>query len=290
MTTGHLPFEVQRIAPAGSAHTLEEAELDQLAVERPLTVVVRGRDEVRHVLAVTMRTPGDDLALAIGLCLSEGILPHQRLLLDAQQCSEDTGGDDGDTTLVTIDLPTLDLGDVTRNVLMNSACGLCGRTAIEDVAVRSRVVRGGATVAPQVLHRLPSQLREVQHGFSATGGLHAVALFTLDGELCDVREDVGRHNALDKVIGRAVREGAVPLVDRIVLVSGRASYELVAKAAVAGVPVLAAIGAPSSMAVDLAQRCGITLVGFLRDARGNVYTHPGRLADQPALLSARGAS
>lgn len=275
MTAPFVPAEVRPLRALGLGDGDDVAPLvDHVAVERPLTVRVRGRDGEQSILATTMSTPGDDLALAIGLCLSEGVLPRPAALMDAQRCPDVT---EGDVVLVTIDTPRIELGNAARVTVMSSSCGICGRTAVQDVADRSRVQRGGAAVVESVLRALPARLRDQQDVFGKTGGLHAVALFDLEGALLDLCEDVGRHNAFDKIVGRAVRRGSVPLDNTIVMLSGRASYELLAKAAVVGAPVVAAIGAPSSLAVDIAQRCGITLVGFLREDRGNVYTHSGRI-------------
>lgn len=281
MNEAHAPIRRWRLEGDGPP-LIEETSSDVVAVEEPLTIRVRGRDDERVVLATTMRSPGDDLALAVGLCFAEGVLPTARHLLDVQACRRE-GHDlpapgDPDEVLVTIDHPHVDLGHLHRHIVMSSACGVCGRTSLDDAAQRSRVVPpGDAEVAVDVLHAIPTLVRDRQEGFDLTGGLHAVALLTNDGHVVDVREDVGRHNAFDKVVGRAVRRMAIPLTGHVALLSGRASYELVAKAAVAGIGTVASIGAPSSLAIDVAQRCGITLVGFLRSDGGNVYSHPGRI-------------
>lgn len=256
---------------------------DAVVVEEPLEVAVAGPRDDGEVLAVTMRTPGDDLALATGLCWSEGLLGESSDLLDASHCraAPRTGRTpDADAQRVLVRLRrTPDLASLRRHGVMTSACGVCGRTTVDDLARRvpDRAPAGDLHVDAAVLATMPQRLREAQRVFGATGGLHAVARFDEAGNLLDVAEDVGRHNAFDKVVGRAVRHGDVHWSRDVVLLSGRASYELLAKAAMVGVPVVAAIGAPSSLAIDVAERFGITLVGFLRGGSGNVHTHPQRV-------------
>jgi FdhD protein len=259
---------------------------DSVVVERALTIRVRGRSDEAQVLATTMRTPGDDLALAVGLCFSEGLLGGVSDLVDVQRCPDATPDERDDVVLVTIDRSHVDLGHLHRHGVMTSACGLCGRTLLEDIVSRARVGSSPVVISPEVLQELPASLRRAQHVFGRTGGLHAVATVDSTGFMSELREDVGRHNAFDKVVGRAVRADRTPLDGQVVVLSGRASYELLAKAAIAGAPVVAAIGAPSSLAIALAESVGITLIGFLRPDRGNVYTHPARVA----RTHARGSS
>ena len=246
--------EVLRL-PAG------ESERDELAVEEPLEIRVNGRP-----IAVTMRTPGHDEELAIGFLLSEGVA-----VLDAQPTV--------DLAANTIDVTALDFDEerLSRHFYTSSSCGVCGKGALEAVAVAAPRVESDLTVPAELVARLPDLLRTAQPGFAATGGLHATGLFAPSGELLCVREDVGRHNAMDKVIGSAQREGLLPLDQALLCVSGRLSFELVQKAAVAGCPIMVAVGAPSSLAVDLAQDRGLTLCGFVRDGRLNVYSEPGRI-------------
>ena len=237
------------------------AETDRLAVEEPLEIRVDGT-----AVAVTMRTPGHDEELALGFCLTEGLHPA------AAHPSADLAAN-----VVEVDAPGADLAKVQRSFYTSSSCGVCGKGALEAVAVDAARVESDLTVAFEVLTSLPARLRSAQPAFDLTGGLHATGLFSADGELRCVREDVGRHNALDKVIGWAFGEGVLPLARGVLCVSGRLSFELVQKAAVAGCPVLVAVGAPSSLAVELADDRGITLCGFVRDGAATVYAHPHRV-------------
>ncbi|WP_216216145.1 formate dehydrogenase accessory sulfurtransferase FdhD [Amycolatopsis aidingensis] len=252
---------------------------DALAAEEPLELRVGGRS-----LAVTMRTPGNDVELAHGFLLSEGVLGDREDVATARYC--DSVDDTGRNTYNVLDLALAagvappELG-VERNFYTTSSCGVCGKAALDAVRLKTRFSPAGAPfpVTTSMLAALPDALRERQRVFAATGGLHAAALFAADGSLLAVREDVGRHNAVDKVLGWALLEGRVPLADTGLLVSGRASFELVQKAAMAGVPLLAAVSAPSSLAVELAEENGMTLVGFLRGDTMNLYTGEHRLTD-----------
>jgi FdhD protein len=234
--------------------------LDAVAIEEPLEIRVDERP-----LTVTMRTPGHDDELALGFLYGEGLIDGPRV-----------AGPTGDFAANTIEVsgPLLrDPGE--RRFYTASSCGVCGKGALEQVAVTSEPITGGPAVQRHLLAALPDRL--AQPGFERTGGLHATGLFTAEGELMLTREDVGRHNAMDKVVGRALLDGLVPLEDRILCVSGRLSFELVQKAAVAGAPFLVGVSAPSSLAVSLAEDRGITLCGFARGRRVNVYTHPERI-------------
>ena len=237
------------------------AEADLVAVEEPLEIRIGGRP-----VAVTMRTPGHDEELALGFCLSEGLRPAAARLPD-----------DLAANTVEVDAPDSDPGRLQRSFYTSSSCGVCGKGALEAVAVEADRVESLLTVPLATVESLPGRLREQQAAFSATGGLHATGLFTAPGELVCLREDVGRHNAFDKVVGWAFLQDRLPLAEAIMCVSGRLSFELVQKAAVAGCPVLVAVGAPSSLAVELAADRGITLCGFVRDGRANVYTEPWRI-------------
>ena len=241
--------------PAGTT------EPDRVAVEEPLEIRIGGRP-----VAVTMRTPGHDEELALGFCLSEGLVPTEARLPD-----------DLAANTVEVDAPGFDPTLLQRSFYTSSSCGVCGKGALEAVAVEASRVETRLSVPFSLVASLPDRLREAQAGFAVTGGLHATGLFSAAGELQCVREDVGRHNALDKVVGWAFREQRLPLAEHVLCVSGRLSFELVQKAAVAGCPVLVAVGAPSSLAVDLAVDRGITLCGFVRGGSVNVYTEPWRI-------------
>jgi FdhD protein len=259
---------------------------DLLAVEEPLEIRVHfDADErlVRRTVSITMRTPGDDLALAVGFLFTEGILTDRAQVEDVRHCGP-VVGDDGLRNVVRVRLApgrTVDLARLERHFYTSSSCGVCGKTSIEALRATSSFPiappDAAPVLAPAVVHALPARLREAQTLFERTGGLHASALFDMQGTLLALREDVGRHNALDKVIGAELMAGSLPASDRVLLVSGRASFELVQKAAMAGIPVLAAVGAPSSLAVRLATESGMTLLGFVRDGRFNVYAGGERL-------------
>ncbi|MFI1252975.1 formate dehydrogenase accessory sulfurtransferase FdhD [Streptomyces netropsis] len=253
---------------------------DTLVAEEPLEIRLNGKP-----LAITMRTPGDDFALAAGFLVSEGVLGSAEELANIVYCAGAT--EDGSNTYNVVDVrlaPGVPVPDINleRNVYTTSSCGLCGKASLDAVRTTARwSVTDGPTpirLEPSLLSVLPDRLREAQRVFDRTGGLHAAALFSPDGELLDVREDVGRHNAVDKLVGRALQQGLLPLSGVILLVSGRASFELVQKAVMAGIPVLAAVSAPSSLAVDLAAETGMTLVGFLRGSSMNVYAGEQRVA------------
>jgi FdhD protein len=236
-------------------------ERDQVAVEEPLEIRVNGEP-----VAVTMRTPGHDEELSIGFLLSEGVRPK-----NAQPTA------DLAANTVEVEAEAADLGRLRRNFYTSSSCGVCGKGALEAVAVEAPRVTSDLTVPAAIVEDLPESLRAAQPAFAATGGLHATGLFDADGALLCVREDVGRHNAMDKVIGWAHLEGRLPLARELLCVSGRLSFELVQKAAVAGCPLVVAVGAPSTLAVDLARDRGITLCGFVRGGRVNVYTEAWRI-------------
>ncbi len=252
---------------------------DTLVAEEPLEIRLNGKP-----LAITMRTPGDDFALAVGFLVSEGVLGAAQDVRAVTYCEGAT--EDGSNTynVVNVQLaPGVPVPDITleRNVYTTSSCGLCGKASLDAVRTASRFPGAAAgdpvRLPAELLARFPDRLREAQKVFDRTGGLHAAGLFTAEGELLDVREDVGRHNAVDKIVGRALQAGRLPLTGAVLLVSGRASFELVQKAVMAGVPVLAAVSAPSSLAVDLALESGMTLVGFLRGPDMNVYAGEERI-------------
>ncbi|GAQ59664.1 formate dehydrogenase accessory sulfurtransferase FdhD [Streptomyces scabiei] len=263
---------------------------DTLVAEEPMEIRLGGRP-----LAVTMRTPGDDFALAAGFLVSEGVVSRASDVANIVYCAGAT--EDGRNTYNVVDVrlaPGVPLPDITleRNVYTTSSCGLCGKASLDAVRTTARWSLADVPpvrVTPGLLALLPDRLRAAQQVFDRTGGLHAAGLFSPEGDLLDLREDVGRHNAVDKVVGRALRSGELPLSRTVLLVSGRASFELVQKAVMAGIPVLAAVSAPSSLAVDLAVETGLTLVGFLRGGSMNVYAGEHRLdlkAQEPAVSGA----
>ncbi len=236
-------------------------ERDVVAVEEPLEIRVNGSP-----VAVTMRTPGHDEELALGFCLSEGIRPTGAALPA-----------DLAANTVDVEAPGFDPERLRRSFYVSSSCGVCGKGALEAVAVEAPRVESELRLPASLLVSLPDRLREGQGAFAATGGLHATGLFDRDGSLLCVREDVGRHNALDKVLGWAFSEERLPLTDSVLCLSGRIAFELVQKAALAGCPIVVAVGAPSSLAVELAADRGITLCGFTRDGRMNVYSEAWRV-------------
>ncbi len=236
-------------------------EADEVAVEEPLEIRVNGEP-----VAVTMRTPGHDEELALGFCLTEGLAPESAAL----------PADLAVNTVEVVAAP-FDRERVARSFYTSSSCGVCGKGALEAVAVEAPRVESNLRVPASLVGALPDRLREGQAGFAATGGLHATGLFDSAGELLCVREDVGRHNAMDKAIGWAFGAGRLPLAHGVLCVSGRLSFELVQKASVAGCPLVVAVGAPSTLAVELARDRGVTLCGFVRDGRMNVYSEPWRV-------------
>jgi FdhD protein len=250
---------------------------ETLAVEEPMEIRINGT-----AITVTMRTPGSDVELAQGFMLTEGVIGHRNDIATVQYCRG--AGADGMNTYNVLDV-TLAAGvampevDVTRNFYTTSSCGVCGKGSIDAIELISRHSPGDdpTVVASETLSAMPDQLRSAQKVFQSTGGLHGAGLFDADGTMLVVREDIGRHNAVDKVIGWAVEHDRIPLTGTVLLVSGRASFELTQKAVMAGIPVLAAVSAPSSLAVDLASQAGLTLVAFLRGDTMNVYSRPDRI-------------
>jgi FdhD protein len=274
----HRDVQIDALRDAGDAR-----RRDVVAVEEPLEIRVM-RDGLPEAdenggtgrsLSVTMRTPGSDAELALGFLHGEGVIGTPRDVVDVGHC-----GSSGNVIRVTVraDLP-LDLAKLQRNFYATSSCGVCGKASIDAVTqlAGAKRVASDLVVRESVLRGLPESLHVSQREFAETGGMHAVGLFTAAGELVASREDVGRHNAMDKLVGASLVEGALPWSERIVLLSGRASFELLQKAMMAGAPVVAAIGAPSSLAVELAESAGITLVAFLRPGGCNVYCHASRV-------------
>lgn len=255
---------------------------DVVAVEEPLEIRIRFADgngwRTRSV-SVTMRTPGDDFELAAGFLFAEGLVSDRRDIQDISYCS---GDEQQEYNLLEVRLTpsaSFDVGLLNRNFYMTSSCGVCGKASLDAIEVQgcAPIADGAMSVRADVLTGLPDALRAAQPVFEKTGGIHASGLFDVEGRLLALHEDVGRHNALDKLIGREFLGGRLPLRDRIVLVSGRTSFELLQKATMAGVPVVAAVGAPSSLAVELARRFNVTLVGFTRATGFNVYAGRARV-------------
>jgi FdhD protein len=253
---------------------------DHVATEEPLEIRLLW-ESTEHTVAVTMRTPGADEELAAGFLFAEGVVDRPERIRGIHRPLEERTGEP-EPNVVTVELgegPDPNLPTLERHFFSSSACGVCGKAGLAALQVRAPgVLPPGPEVDPEIIAALPGRLREAQGLFQATGGLHAAALFDAAGTLLGLREDVGRHNALDKLLGRAFLDGRLPLHDHLVLVSGRTSYEILQKCAVAGVPIVCAVSAPSSLAVELAESFGITLVGFLRGDRFNVYAGAERIA------------
>jgi FdhD protein len=244
--------------------------VDELAAEEPLEIRVRGR-----AVTVTMRTPGDDPELAAGFLLTEGLIRRREDIIKIEVCPQSEEGNRIDVLLAAE--VVVDFERLTRHVFASSSCGLCGKATIESIRGQFPAVTSDVTVTAEVLSRMPEMMRGAQSTFARTGGLHAAALFDVDGNLLAVREDVGRHNAVDKVLGLALMSGWLPLGRHVMLVSGRSSFEIMQKALAAGVAIVAAVSAPSSLAVAFARESGQTLVGFLREGRMNVYAGADRV-------------
>ena len=249
---------------------------DRVVGEAPLEIRAAGPRQEPVAVAVTMRTPGNEAELAVGFLRTEG-------LLDGTEVLGTTGGDPGtlsqpdDTIVVRLSRPFDDSKVAERHFIATASCGICGKASIDEVVLRAEPLPDGPVVTRAVVLALPDLLRAAQRAFDETGGLHAAGLFSPEGELIAMREDVGRHNALDKLVGSQVLAGTMPLHDRILMVSGRVSFEIVQKAAVAGIPIICAVSAPSDLAIETAERLGVTLVGFLRGDGFNVYAHDARI-------------
>lgn len=255
---------------------------DYLATEEPMEIRLQVQGEVRTV-AVTMRTPGDDFELAAGFLYSEGVIEGKDQVANIAYCLDPAVEPEQRYNIVTVKLRANQLPDLRpleRHFFTTSACGVCGKASLEALELRQvPVIPPGPQVQPEVLQELPDSLREAQGIFERTGGLHAAGLFTPEGDVIAVREDVGRHNAVDKLVGWALLQDRLPLHDSLLMVSGRASFEILQKALVAGVPFICAVSAPSNLAVRLAHQFDITLVGFLRGERFNVYHGLERISE-----------
>jgi FdhD protein len=269
---------VERMVRHVPADGAPQPRADRVVGEEPLEIRVGSRP-----LAVIMRTPGEDLDLAMGFLLTEGFIGRPAGVRRIAHCPADAdgvapGGDDGNAvSAVLAEGVAIPEERWQRAITARSACGICGKVAIDDVLDRVPALESDATVTRAVLLALPDRLRASQSLFAETGGLHAAGLFTPGGELLCLREDVGRHTAVDKVVGHDARAGQVVPSDSVLLCSGRAGFEILQKAAVAQIPIVAAVGAPTSLACELADEAGITLVAFLRDHGFNIYTHPQRV-------------
>ncbi len=273
MSGNILTVPVRRFNGATFSPAFARGEQDLLAVEEPLQIRVGCRN-----LAITMRTPGHDAELAAGFLYSEGLVRQASEIADIK-CERNTA------LITPADDTDLEVGDGERNFYMTSSCGVCGKASVDALEQAGAAVlpRNTFTVDEALIRSLPARLRESQAVFDRTGGLHASGLFSPEGKLILLREDVGRHNAVDKLIGRALLNGRLPLHDYVLMVSGRTSFELVQKAVMAGIPIMAAVGAPSSLAVKTALRFGMTLIGFLRDDRFNVYSASERICGPKVL-------
>ena len=249
---------------------------DRLATEEPLEIRAGGPGQEAVSVAVTMRTPGNDFELAVGFLYTEGLVGSPREVTSLSYCQ--LPPDEQHYNVVTVRLARpFDPGFIRRNFFATSSCGVCGKASLDQVEIACAPVGPGPVVAGSVLLGLPQTLRQAQRVFEETGGLHAAGLFDSEGALLTLREDVGRHNAVDKLVGRAFLDGDLPLISRVMLASGRVSFEIVQKAALAGVPVVCAVSAPSSLAVEAGARLGVTVIGFLRQRGFNVYSHPDRI-------------
>ncbi len=278
------PVRVERI----SSSRRSSAD-DLVAIEEPLEIRLafdRDGEHLEKAISITMRTPGEDFHLARGFLFGESIVRSAADISSIGTCGPPApdSGFHNTVRVVLAEGGAVDLSRLERHFYTSSSCGVCGKTSIEALRVTGLrpIDRDGFRIGPGVIHRLPEALRERQELFDCTGGLHASALFDARGTLVAVHEDVGRHNALDKLVGAALERGDVPLGRHILMVSGRASFELVQKALVAGIPAMAAVGAPSSLAIDLARTWGMTLLGFVRDGRFNVYSGGWRLDQDEA--------
>jgi FdhD protein len=252
---------------------------DRLATEEPMEIRVGGPGQEPGSVAVTMRTPGSDFELAAGFLYTEGLIAGRHEIATLAYCELPPEEQHFNVVTVRLTRP-FDQEEVHRNFYATSSCGICGKASLEHVDVRCEPLSEGPVVPASVILGLPDALREGQRIFEETGGLHASGLFDPNGKLLALREDVGRHNAVDKVVGQALLADALPLHQRVLQVSGRLSFEIIQKAAVAGIPVVSAVSAPSSLAVEAGERLGMTVVGFVRGGSFNVYAHPERIASE----------
>lgn len=273
-TRPRMPIATRRVL----THCARSAEWrdDRLATEEPMEIRVHGPAQTPVSVAVTMRTPGSDFELALGFLYTEGIISGSEDVLDVRYC-EDVTPDSQQFNRVTVLLSRPFTGAALRQFVTSSSCGICGKASIDDLEVRCDRPLGGPVVAASAIKEFPRKLRGTQVIFHQTGALHAAALLRPSGDVTVLREDVGRHNAVDKLVGEALLTRRLPLTGDVLMVSGRVGFEIVQKAAAAGLGVLCAVSAPSSLAVEASERLGMTLIGFLRGDRFNIYTHPERV-------------
>lgn len=281
MNPAERPFkQIEMLAVVGES---AERRVDQLAVEEPLEIRLAfgpASERCEQSISITMRTPGHDAELAAGFSFGEGIIAASRDIESIRHCGppNEFGGFNAVRVELQADV-AVDLDRLERHFYTTSSCGVCGKSSLDALQVKAAPLAAAERfrISAAAIHQLPKKLRESQAVFERTGGLHAAALFDAAGQHTEIREDVGRHNAVDKLVGSQLLAGQLPIADHGLLVSGRASFELMQKAIVAGIPLLAAVGAPSSLAVELARRFGATLIGFLRDGRFNVYSGDERI-------------
>ena len=271
-----MPARIKRqlpITPLRWSAGKARAASDAVAVEEPLEIRLGGRR-----FTITMRTPGDDEELAAGFLHAEGFINSRAELGEIRRVRDAKGSPEPNALDIVLNIPADGLRErLSRNFTINSSCGICGRTSIESLARRISPIDDDLRVRAHMILAIAPKLRTAQQVFAATGGLHAAARFDRAGEMLAIREDIGRHNAVDKIVGHALMNDQLPLAGKVMMVSGRLSFEIVQKAAAAGVPILAAVSAPSSLAVELAEEVGLTLIGFLREGGFNIYTHPNRV-------------
>lgn len=281
-----------RLARLDGGRVTRHSARDQVATEEPLEIRLIAGGTPKTV-AITMRTPGNDFELAAGFLFAEGVIAGLNDIAAISYCLDGDLAEDQLYNVVNVELRTAALPDITsleRYFHSTSACGVCGRASLELLELRGcSPLAAGPEIAAGLLHELPARLRDAQGLFTATGGLHAAAVFTGEGNLEAIREDVGRHNAMDKVVGWALLNSRLPLSQHAALVSGRASFELVQKALIAKVPIFCAVSAPSSLAVDVAERFNMTLIGFLRNGRGNVYSGLERISVVASMVEEKGS-
>ncbi len=281
---GYSKVNVNKVSKTGDLDTT-----DVLAVEEPLEIRVGYTEKgkfVHRAISITMRTPGDDFELAAGFLFTEGILTSAKQIRKIHHCGKPDS--EGLTNTIRVDLEEgveVDIKSLERHFYTSSSCGVCGKSSIEALRTGVEALdEKDFSISPELIHSLPNRLRQNQTVFEQTGGLHASALFDAYGGLMEIREDVGRHNALDKAIGAEFLKGKTPLSETVLMVSGRASFELVQKALMAGIPVMLAVGPPSTLAVELAKEFGMTLAGFVRDGRYNVYSGASRIRGHRSMI------
>jgi FdhD protein len=280
-TPSSAPEPVRKTVTPGRALAWRDGKVierpERMATEEPMEIRAGGPGQEPVSVAVTMRTPGHDFELAVGFMVGEGLIHAKGDVASVRYCDL-PGGEPQLYNVVTVFLTReFDPGGAERRFYTTSSCGICGKASLDQVEVHCSAIPDGEPLPASVVVSLPDRLRRAQRIFEQTGGLHAAGLFDRSGKAVSVREDVGRHNAVDKLVGRSLLAGEVPLSDKVLMLSGRVSFELVQKAAVAGIPVICAVSAPSSLAVEAADRLGLAVVGFVRGRGFNVYCHPGRL-------------